>query len=59
VGRPNHAVNDEIQVYNAEIAKVGQWTIQFQNNYAINGRKEPDFDYRRLGSRHGQIDSWH
>ncbi|MBV8320771.1 MAG: hypothetical protein JO049_08880, partial [Hyphomicrobiales bacterium] len=21
-------VNDEIQVYNAEIAKVGQWTLQ-------------------------------
>jgi hypothetical protein len=42
-GRTGHAVNDEIQVYNAEIAKVGQWTIQFHNNYAINGRKEPDF----------------
>src|SRR6516162_2713691 len=43
-GRTGHAVNDEIQVYNAEIAKVGQWTIQFHNNYAINGRKEPDFE---------------
>jgi len=43
-GRTGHAVNDEIQVYNAEIAKVGQWTIQFHNNYAISGRKEPDFD---------------
>jgi hypothetical protein len=42
-GRTGHAVNDEIQVYNAEIAKVGQWTIQFHNNYAINGRKDPDF----------------
>ena len=37
-----HAV-DEIQVYNAEIAKVGQWTLQMHMNYAINGRKEPDF----------------
>jgi hypothetical protein len=37
-----HAV-DEIQVYNAEIAKVGQWTMQLHLNYAINGRKEPDF----------------
>jgi hypothetical protein len=37
-----HAV-DEIQVYNAEIAKVGQWTLQLHLNYAINGRKEPDF----------------
>jgi hypothetical protein len=37
-----HAV-DEIQVYNAEIAKVGQWTFQLHNNYAFIGRKEPDF----------------
>ncbi len=34
---------DEIQVYNAEIAKVGQWTLQLHLNYAINGRKQPDF----------------
>src|SRR3979490_1397521 len=34
---------DEIQVYNAEIAKVGQWTFQLHSNYAFNGRKEPDF----------------
>ena len=38
------AVNDEIQVYNAEIAKVGQWTLQLHLNYAINGRKEPEFE---------------
>ncbi len=37
-----HAV-DEIQVYNAEIAKVGQWTMQLHLNYAFIGRKEPDF----------------
>ena len=34
---------DEIQVYNAGIAKVGQFTLQQHLNYAINGRKEPDF----------------
>jgi hypothetical protein len=38
-----HAVQDEIQVYNAEIAKVGQWTLQQHLNYAISGRKDPDF----------------
>jgi hypothetical protein len=37
-----HAV-DEIQVYNAEIAKVGQWTMQLHLNYALSGRKQPDF----------------
>jgi hypothetical protein len=34
---------DEIQVYNAEIAKVGQWTMQLHLNNAFIGRKEPDF----------------
>ena len=34
--------NDEIQVYNAEIAKIGQWTFQLHSNYAFMGRKEPD-----------------
>jgi len=34
---------DEIHVYNAEIAKVGQWTFQLHNNYAFSGRKEPEF----------------
>jgi len=38
-----HAITDEIQVYNAEIAKVGQWTLDQHLNYAIDGRKEPDF----------------
>ena len=37
-----HAI-DEIQVYNGEIAKVGQWTLQLHLNYAFNSRKEPDF----------------
>ena len=35
--------DDEIQVYNAEIAKVGEWTVQQHLNYAIQGRREPDF----------------
>jgi hypothetical protein len=35
--------DDEIQIYNAQIAAVGQWTIQQHLNYTINGRKEPDF----------------
>ncbi len=34
---------DEIQVYNAEIAEVGQWTVQQHLNYTFNGRKQPDF----------------
>jgi hypothetical protein len=37
-----HAV-DEIQVYNAEIAEVGQFSIQQHLNYTITGRTEPDF----------------
>ncbi len=40
--QPVRAV-DEIQLYNAEIAEVGQFTIQHHFNYAFNGRKEPDF----------------
>jgi len=40
--RPARAV-DEIQLYNAEIADVGQFTIQHHFNYAFSGRKEPDF----------------
>src|SRR6266851_2188882 len=37
-----HAV-DEIQVYNAETANVGQWTMQLHLNYALVGRNQPDF----------------
>ncbi len=40
--QPVRAV-DEIQLYNAEIAELGQFTIQHHFNYAFNGRKEPDF----------------
>jgi hypothetical protein len=34
---------DEIQVYNAEIAEVHQWTIQQHLNYTFQGHKQPDF----------------
>ena len=34
---------DEIQVYNAEIAELGQWTIQQHLNYTLQGRTQPDF----------------
>ena len=44
IAKTGHSVTDEIQVYNAEIAKVGQWTLQFHFNYAIKGLKEPDFE---------------
>ena len=40
--RPARAV-DEIQVYNAEIAEVGQFNVEQLFNYAFSGRKEPDF----------------
>jgi len=35
--------DDEIQIYNADIAAVGQWTFEQHLNYTFNGRKEPDF----------------
>jgi hypothetical protein len=35
-------VHDEIQVYNAEIADVGQWTIQQHLNYAATGQQQPE-----------------
>ena len=35
--------DDEIQVYNAEIVGVGKWSMQQHFNYAIQGRREPDF----------------
>jgi hypothetical protein len=39
---PAHAV-DEIQVYNAEIAAPGQFTLQQHLNYVWKGSTEPDF----------------
>ena len=35
--------SDEIQVYNAEIADVGQWTVQQHLNYAFAAPKEAPF----------------
>jgi hypothetical protein len=35
-------VHDEIQVYIAEIADVGQWTIQQHLNYAFVGQSQPE-----------------
>jgi hypothetical protein len=35
-------VHDEIQVYKAEIAGVGQWTYQQHLNYALAGQKQPE-----------------
>src|SRR5262249_6796323 len=35
--------DDEIQVYNGEIADVGKWTGQHHFNYAIVGRTQPEF----------------
>jgi len=35
-------VHDEIQVYNAEIAEVGQWTIQQHLNYAVAGQQQSE-----------------
>jgi hypothetical protein len=42
---------DEIQVYNAEIAEVGQWTIQQHLNYTLQGRREPDFPGGLIANR--------
>jgi hypothetical protein len=36
-------VHDEIQVYNAEIADVGQWTDQQHLNFAAIGQTQPEF----------------
>jgi hypothetical protein len=35
-------VHDEIQVYNAEIAAIGQWTYQQHLNYAAIGQTVPE-----------------
>jgi len=36
-------VHDEIQVYNAEIAEVGQWVYEQHLNYAAVGQTQPEF----------------
>lgn len=38
-----HAQTDEIQVYDAEINKPGEFNVVLHNNYTPIGRKEPDF----------------
>jgi hypothetical protein len=40
---PASQVHDEIQVYNAEIAEVGQWTYQQHLNFAAVGQRQPEF----------------
>jgi hypothetical protein len=35
-------VHDEIQVYNAEIADVGQWTLEQHLNYAVTGQRQSE-----------------
>ncbi len=35
-------VHDEIQVYNAEIAEIGQWTYEQHLNYAVVGQTQPE-----------------
>jgi hypothetical protein len=42
---------DEIQVYNAAIAEVGQWTIQQHLNYTLQGRTQPDFPGGLISNR--------
>ena len=37
------AQTDEIQVYTGEIAKPGQFTLTWHNNFTPDGRKSPDF----------------
>ena len=34
---------DEIQVYDSGINDPGEWSLQLHANYAIDGRKQPDF----------------
>lgn len=42
---------DEIQVYNAEIAEIGQFTYQQHLNYVFLGRKQPDFPGGLISNR--------
>lgn len=40
---PPAQATDEIQVYNAEIAAIGQWTVEQHLNYTLQGHSQPDF----------------
>jgi hypothetical protein len=42
---------DEIQVYNAGVAEVGQWTIQQHLNYTLQGHTQPDFPGGLISNR--------
>src|ERR1700737_3548142 len=42
IGLRAHALTDEIQVYNAEIAASRTFSLTLHDNYAINGRSSPD-----------------
>src|SRR5215831_9050789 len=42
-GTPVARAVDEIQVYNAEINRPGQFSLQLHGNYIARGRKEPEF----------------
>lgn len=42
IPRPGYAI-DEIQVYDASIAKPGEFTLQQHLNYVFRGRTQPDF----------------
>jgi hypothetical protein len=45
-GLATDQVHDEIQVYNAEIADVGQWTLEQHLNYAAVGQTQPGIPRR-------------
>jgi hypothetical protein len=42
-GAPSARAVDEIQVYNAEINRPGQFSLQLHGNYIARGREEPEF----------------
>src|SRR5258708_8021225 len=46
---------DEIQVYNAEIAKVGQWTFQLHSNYAFIPPMSASLRKRTIGRTPGLL----
>ena len=43
ISHPAEAQTDEIQVYNAQIATPGQFTLTLHNNFTPDGRTVPDF----------------
>ncbi len=42
-GAARAALTDEIQVYDAEINEVGQFSVELHNNFTAIGHHEPDF----------------